>query len=249
VKRRFAVIVGSAGVLAVAVAGIVNAAPGGAGDAPATQAKKKPERYDEDELFIETNATDGDAGLQLNLDGEDWKKLKIIDPKGRTLMDTKAKGKLRNYGLTGMTFESSEPPFDKVPFKDFKKRFPEGKYKFRGETISGRKLTGSDKFSHKVPDRPNITSPAPKGDVSATGFTIQWDPVTTPSGIKIANYFAIATVESDPVRELEMLLPGDATSATIPGEFLEAGVKTKIEVLGKATNGNQTITEQSVVVK
>lgn len=236
--RTRGIVVAIAGAMAVAAAGIVSAAPGGSSDAPATQAKK----YDENELFIETNATDGDAGLQLNLDGEDWNKLKIIDPRGRTIMDTKATSRLKNYGLTGITFESSEPGFDEVPLKKFKQRFPEGKYKFRGETIDGRKLKGSDKFSHTVPEMPNITSPLKDAKVDPDGFKVSWDPVTSPSGIDIVRYIVITTQEN-PVRELSMELSGGATSATIPGEFLDPNAETSIEVLAKSSNGNQTITE------
>ena len=35
---------------------------------------------------------------------------------------------IRNYGLTELFSESSEPPFDQFPFEDFKKLFPEGVY-------------------------------------------------------------------------------------------------------------------------
>ncbi|MGI9557352.1 MAG: hypothetical protein ACR2N5_05375 [Solirubrobacterales bacterium] len=249
-KRQLAATVVAVGALAVAVTAVVSAAPRQSteSDGSALQAKK-PQSYDEDELFIETNATDGDAGLQLNLDAEGWRRLKIIDPKGRTLMDTNAKGKLRNWGLTGMTFESAEPGFDEVSFKKFKKRFPAGKYKFRGETVEGRKLRGADKVSHKIPDQPNITSPPPDGEVSAAGFTITWDPVTPPKGTEIVRYIAIAAQETEPAREMEVPLPGTATSATIPGQFLTPGIETKIEVLAKASNGNQTITEIPVTLK
>ena len=139
-----------------------------------------------------------------------------------------------------------------MPFKNFKKRFPEGTYKFRGETIKGQKLRGSERFSHTIPDQPNITSPAEDADVSSGGFKITWDPVPGPSGIKIVGYIAIVTVESKKVskiRELQMELPATATSATVPGEFLAAGVETHIEVVTKAKNGNLTITEHNVNVQ
>ena len=50
-KRRLGIIIAIGGAMAVAVAGIVSAAPGGGADTPATQAKKA-EKYDEDELFM-----------------------------------------------------------------------------------------------------------------------------------------------------------------------------------------------------
>jgi hypothetical protein len=53
------------------------------------------------------------------------------------MMEAKRKGRLRNWGLTELFFETDEPPFDKFPFSKFKKRFPEGKYTFTGRTVGG----------------------------------------------------------------------------------------------------------------
>jgi hypothetical protein len=39
-----------------------------------------------------------------------------------------------------------------------------------------------------------------------------------------------------------MDLPGSATSASIPGEFLRPGAVTELEVLARERTGNQTIT-------
>ena len=44
-------------------------------------------------------------------------------------------------------------------------------------------------------------------------------------------------------RELSMYLPPTATSATIPGEFLEPGTETGGELLAREKSGNQTIKE------
>ena len=90
-KRKLTSIIAIGGALVIAAAGLVSAAPGGGVNTPATEAKK-PEPYDLNALDIETNATDGDAALVLDLDGEVWNKLK-------------------NTGLTGMTFDSAGPPF------------------------------------------------------------------------------------------------------------------------------------------
>ena len=47
----------------------------------------------------------------------------------------------------------------------------------------------------------------------------------------------------DPLRVFSADLPASQTSVTIPPEFLEPGVKHKIEVLAIEQSGNQTITE------
>jgi hypothetical protein len=75
-------------VLAIAAAVIVATVAGGS----AAQ-KRKPLRYAEHDLFIEFNATDRDAGLQLNLDAEDWRSLTIRHPNGRPIVGVQAKAR------------------------------------------------------------------------------------------------------------------------------------------------------------
>jgi hypothetical protein len=226
--------------VAVAIFAIAAAVPVGlAGVAGGSAAQRKPLKYAEHDLFIETNATDGDAGLQLNLDAEDWRSLTIRDPSGRPIVGVQAKGPLRPLGLTELFFEASEPSFDEVPFSRFKKRFPEGRYTFRGRSVEGRRLAGADRLSHVVPARPNVTFPADGAEVDPNGFTVTWEPVTRPAGVDIATYI-VTVVQGD--RELNMDLPGNATSASIPGEFLEPGIRSELEVLSREKSGNQTIT-------
>jgi hypothetical protein len=94
-----------------------------------------------------TNATDGDAGLQVFLDGEPWRAVSLYNPAGRKLMEITAKGPLKNYGLTELFSESSEPSFDVFPFEQFKQLFPEGVYTFRGKTIDGKQLLSTARLS------------------------------------------------------------------------------------------------------
>jgi len=228
---------------------------GGASEATATAAleptaqaaKKKPLEFDANDLFIETNGTDGDRGLQMNLDAEKWKVFRIHDPKGRkVMMEAKGKGRLRNWGVTELFFETDEPPFNKVSFSEFKKRFPAGKYTFTGRTVGGRKMVGSDRFTHLVPDAPVVTSPTKGEQVDPNAFTVTWEPVTTPDGVEIVRYIVVVTQDE---RQLSMdMLPG-ATSASIPAQFLNPGSETEAEVLAREKSGNQTITEVQFVTK
>jgi hypothetical protein len=136
-------------------------------------------------------------------------------------------------------FEASEPPFDEVPFSEFKKRFPKGSYSFRGRTVEGRELVGSDRLSHLVPAGPKVTFPTSGAQVNPNGFKVSWEPVTSPAGVKIVSYQVIVNQGE---RELSMYVPPGVTSVTIPGEFLESGTKTGGEVLAREKSGNQTIT-------
>jgi hypothetical protein len=61
-------------------------------------------------LKIEYNATDGDAGLQVFLDAPAWRDVSITNPSGRKVLEVEAERVIRNYGLTELFSESSEPP-------------------------------------------------------------------------------------------------------------------------------------------
>jgi hypothetical protein len=209
-------------------------------DPSAQAAKSKPLRFEQHELYIEYNATDGDAGLQLAADAEDWKRFTLLDTKGKVLIDVRAKGRLRRpFGLSELFLEASEPPFGKVPFTRFKRRFPNGTYRFRGIASDGRRLAGADRLSFVVPAAPKVTFPTKAARVDPDGFKVTWEPVTRPRGVRIVTYQVIVNQGS---RELSMYLPADATSATIPGEFLEPRTRTGGELLARERSGNQTIT-------
>jgi hypothetical protein len=222
---------------AALVAGAI-AATGENGQAKSAS-QAKPLGYAESDIYIETNATDGDAGMQLRLDAEDWRWFKLRDPRGRLLIDLEAKGRLRSYGLTELFFEAAEPSFDESPFRVFKSRFPEGRYSFRGRTVEGQRLASSNRFSHTVPAGPRVTFPTDGTRVDPNGFTATWEPVTRPRGVDIVRYIVVVTQGN---RDLSMDLPGSATSASIPGEFLRPGAVTELEVLARERTGNQTIT-------
>ena len=66
---------------AAAVSAAAVAVAGGGGSA--TPAAKKPLRFEQHDLYIEYNATDGDAGLQLGADAESWSASSSSTPRDR----------------------------------------------------------------------------------------------------------------------------------------------------------------------
>ena len=205
-------------------------------------AGQRPLRFATSELFIEINGTDGDTGLQMNLGGVTWRRLTVRDPSGRTIVDVEGEGRLGDYGLTDLMFESNEPPFDEVPYRRFTARFPEGRYRFRGTTVAGRAIVGSDRLTHDVPRRPRVRAPAEDAAVDPASLVVRWDRVTRPRGIRIVRYQVIVTAEAD-TRVLNMDLGPGARSATIPPAFFEAGARYAVDVIARERSGNQTITE------
>lgn len=223
------------------VAALVGIAAATSTGSPGAKAAK-PMKLEDSTMIVEINATDGDAGIQPFLDGGPWTRMAILAPNGRRILDVDAEGKLNKHGLTELFAESDEPEFSDLPLRKFKKRFPAGTYRFRGETTEGRKLVGKAKLSHDFPDGPEITTPTKGQTLSENDAVASWNPGSQPDGVQIVGYQVVVEREN-PLRVFSADLPASQTSITIPPEFLEPGAETKIEVLAIDKSGNQTITE------
>jgi hypothetical protein len=116
-------------------------------------------QYSETRIIIEVNSTDGDAGIQIFLDGEGWAELEVSDPDGEEILEIEADGSVGIQGITELFFESAEPSFDEQTLEELFALFPEGKYRFKGETVDGLPLNGKASLTHAIPDGPVIVSP------------------------------------------------------------------------------------------
>ena len=199
-------------------------------------------------MIVEVNSTDRDAGLQVFLDGEPWTAMAVFAPGGRKILDVDARGRLNRFGLTELFSESHEPEFSELPLRKFKRRFPEGRYRFRGRTVEGRTLVGRARFSHDIPGGPRITSPSAGSTVPENNVVASWTPAREPGGVDVVGYRAIVEREN-PLRVFNADLPASVTSVTIPAEYLEPGNEYKLEVQAIEESGNQTISELSFRVR
>ena len=225
---------------AVALSAIVTAPQSrAAGEIPLSKAR----------MIIEYNATAGDVGVQVLLDGEPWKTMKIFSPAGRRLLNITATGSLNTQGLTELFFESSEPSLAEVPLEEFLERFPEGVYELEGKTTEGEDIEGEATFTHVIPAAPVVVAPQDGAVVDPNNCVIDWDPVSQTIGgsgaITIIGYQVIVE-QVDPLRVLLIDLPASVTSLKVPPEFfLQANTVHKFEVLAIEVGRNQTITESS----
>ncbi len=192
-------------------------------------------------LRVEINSTDGDAGLQVDLDHEPWKSISITDPNGRKVLDVAVGEAFASYGLTELFSESSEPPFEQFPLEEFKKLFPAGDYAFRGETIDGRTMASTVRLTHDFPDGPRIREPKEDFTYNRDDLEVKWSAVTTPRGIKIVKYQVLVISEKSG-RVFSADLAANARSIEIPTVFLKSGAH-KVEVLAIEQSGNQTLSE------
>lgn len=207
---------------------------------------------DDAEIIFELNATDGDLGIQIFLDGEPWNSIRIVSPDGKLFFEVKGKGNLRNFGLAELFSESNEPSFDDVPLSDILELFPPGEYQFSGKTVEREKLEGTAILTHNIPDGPIIVSPEEDEVLNPDApVVIDWDPVTTSypgtnGVINIVGYRVIVEREQpEPLLVFSVELPDSATQVTVSPEFIEPDAEYKFEVLAIETSGNQTISERS----
>ncbi len=202
--------------------------------------------------FIEINSTDGDAGVQLLLDGKQWEELEIESPNDRELLKVKTRSSLRKQGLTEFFFESAEPSFETQSLKKFLKLFPEGRYEFEGETTDDEEICATARLTHDLPGAPEIDA-----DLDEDGnLVITWteaegslDHHQAPArDIEVESYEVIAEVVDGDV-DFRMVLPAEAREVTLPPEFgAEAGDLVKFEVICKEVSGNQTISEMTITI-
>lgn len=199
-------------------------------------------------IIFEFNTSGPDLGIQVSLDGEPWKEIKVVDPKGRALLEIEAEGRLKNFGLTELFAESNEPNFADVPPENILDRFPAWVYKFFGRTVEGDKLIGTATLTHAIPDGPSMVLAQMVND----DLVISWVPPTSNSGLTglpvvIVGYQVIVEREDNSqlgaaTRIFDVKLP-PVTSVTVPLQFLESGTLYKFEVLAIEQGGNQSITE------
>ena len=197
-------------------------------------------------LKIEYNATDGDAGLQVFVDADPWREIRITNPAGRVVAEVEAEDVIRDYGLTELFSESSEPPFDEFPFEEFKRLFPEGRYTFTGQMIDGTRMRSTFNFRHTVPDGPQILAPAPDAALAQDALVVEWAPDASPGAVDVVAYQVLVVDDEpslgNPKRVLDVMLPASATRFPVPLEFLVPGTY-KTEVLAIDRTGNQTLSE------
>jgi len=126
-------------------------------------------RFADAEAFIEFNTTDNDLGLQIALDAEGWRQVKVSDPDNHKIVQIMTTGPLSELGITELRFESAEPsPAEVLAL------FPPGEYTFRGKTVEGKKLFSEVELSHDFVSAFTFT-PANGQAVDPNNTVVTWD--------------------------------------------------------------------------
>lgn len=184
------------------------------------------------ELFFEFNTTDDDLGLQLFLDSEGWKRVRVLDPGRNEMVLMQAEGKLAKLGITELRFESAEPsPAEVLAL------FPPGEYRFRGRGVEGELLASNVTLSHDFLPAPTF-SPSGGQVVDSRNTVVEWN---APGAEQVE-----VIIEQDELGHvLDVTLSGSSTRLRVPPQFLTPGMEYKIEILSISENGNRTIAEST----
>lgn len=198
-------------------------------------------------LKIELNATAGDAGIQVFIDSDPWKSMDIYDPYGRLVFRSITRGRFAKQGGTELFLESAEPNFSQLTLEEFLKRFPEGKYEFRGNGVAGETFVGSANFTHNLLAAPQLVSPLEGGPlVDANNAVMKWIPVGPVNGSPVVGYQVIivqmqSSFPAIPKITLDVMMPASATSMSVPPGFLLPNTQYEWEVIAIESSGNQTL--------
>lgn len=214
----------------------------GAGERHGRKPKPPPLEFSDARILIEFNATAQDVGIQVNLDGEGWRSVKGVDPRGKRIFDIEARSGVRKTGITELFFESAEPSLEDLPLDEFLARFPEGEYEFSGVTVEGERIEGEALLTHAIPDGPVLLSPAEGSVVDPDHTIVAWGAVADPPGSSIFEYQVIVE-RADIRRNFSVFVPASVTSVTVPSAFMQAGSPYKFEVLAIEQGGNQSLSE------
>jgi hypothetical protein len=250
--------------MAVAILSLATVAPGSRADDDDEDDDGDGIPFEEANIFLELNHTDGDLGIHALVDGDAWKKLEIEGPDDREILVVRSRGSLGRHGLTELFFESDEPRFDELPPEEFLARFPEGEYEFEGETLEGDELESTAELTHVLPAPPaNIlisgipaaencdADPLPSVDGDEP-VIISWAPVTqshpkigrSDPAIEIVGYQVVVEREEPTLFVFSVdLPPSDEPQVTVPPELIALGTEFKLEVVVREASGNQTAVE------
>jgi hypothetical protein len=188
--------------------------------------------FDEAQVFFEFNTTDNDLGLQLFLDAEGWKRVRVLDPGRNEIVLMQAEGKLARLGITELRFESAEPSPEEVLAQ-----FPPGEYRFRGRSVEDEVLASNAILSHDFLPAPTF-SPSDGEKVDPRRAVVEWN---TPGAERVE----IIIEHEELGHVLDVTLSGSVHRLRVPPQFLTPDEEYKIEILAISENGNRTIAEST----
>jgi hypothetical protein len=216
-------------------------------------------------IHFETNASACDMGIQIIFDTDGITAGLVRDPNGRRIYSFASAGGMKAIGgQTEGFLESVEPqitellsalgcePLDEeeeISLEDLFEAFPAGDYTLKGKR-KGARFEDQATLTHSIPAGPEITAPTEGAVVpDDAALVIEWEEVTEAilpdlGPVNIVGYHVvIVEAGGEALPQLDVDVPLDQTSVTVPAEYLNPSRVYQFEVLATEESGNQTIAE------
>ena len=194
-----------------------------------------PSEFENAEIRVEQNATDGDTEVVIFAKGGDdgFRHFRVTSPDRRMVVATYSLDRTVR-GQRELLFESPEPPGEAILAA-----YPEGRYRFDAVTHQGERFAGIARLSHQLPPATVIVSPADGATIPAGPLLIQWSAV--PDAVQIL--VELENESADPEQVLTFNLPADAASFEVPAALMTPGANYQLSIGTVAGNGNRVFVE------
>ena len=195
----------------------------------------KPSEFENAEIRVEQNATDGDTEVVVFAKGGDdgFRHFRVTSPDRRIVVATYSLDRTVR-GQRELLFESPEPPGEAILAA-----YPEGRYRFDAVTHAGERFAGTALLSHELPPTTVILSPADGASIPAGPLLIQWSAVLGAAQILLE----LENESADPEQVLTFNLPADATSFEVPAALMTPAANYQLSIGTVAGNGNRVFVE------
>jgi hypothetical protein len=206
-------------------------------DGRSPHGRKPVEKFETVSLCVERNATDADTEIVLQAVPADdgLRHFEVRAPDGRRVFAFSSADP-SVLGIREFELESPEPAGDRILAA-----YPEGSYRFAGQTHAGLLFFSKARLSHQMPDPAVIIAPIEGEEIPLSDLTIRWSPVPG-----VSQYVLELENESaDPEQSLSLNLPADVTSFTVPANWLVPGSEYQVGIATIAPNCNIVFVEST----
>ena len=205
-------------------------ATGGAGPVSAQGACQE---FEELDMTLEQNATDGDTEVVFfaKTETDGLRRLQIIAPTGRRVASFE--GDKRGIGLREFVLESAEPPDLDLVLGSF----PEGTYSYLGRTVGGDCVVGEADLSHTLAPATTLLTPGEDEVVELDDLLLSWTAVAG------AERYVVELNNEDTGSEFTFEVFPPTAALTIPAALLTPGSEYQFAVGVRMPGGNVTFVE------
>lgn len=196
---------------------------------------KQISEFDTAEIYVEQNATDGDTEIVIAATGGDdgFRTFSVRSPEGRVVVAAYSLDPTIR-GQRELVFESPEPPGEAILAA-----YPEGIYRFKGQTHSGERFLATAQLSHELPPAAVILSPQGGATIGAGPLLIRWSAVPDLAQVIVE----LENESVEPEQSMTFNLSKDATSFELPAALIAPGSSYQLGIGTVAENGNRVFVE------